>query len=362
MDPYPFPTLLVLAVGWAMFGLFVVLLLRSRRSVPATGVDDSVLLPAPPPELSPAMAAALRTGKFDIEAFTVALADLACRGRITLRGHIEPGWPGLDIEVGPRQHGDGAGVRRPARPMGKAETELLENIRPYATDQVVRYGDVRNGTGWCWYLEFRSTLRKGAESSQLFVSNSVKAFSFWSQYGAWTGVAGISLFGLLKSRSNMGDTFPAGLYQASFWAGLLGVLILLLSLTLYYVRTGKGAALLAQTYAYRNTLRYELGRAATLEEATVGAQGKMPWLEPGEVIVWALALGLRNEALKVVIPAQSADQDPSGMTPYSKDNPFVLSVAVLPEMAASIISRRPNSRISRRQAREREERESQLRQ
>ena len=57
--------------------------------------DPSVLMPAPPPGLSPAGATLLMAGRSTVRQFTTAMVDLAARGDITFRPE-----PGLDDQQG----------------------------------------------------------------------------------------------------------------------------------------------------------------------------------------------------------------------------------------------------------------------
>ena len=60
-------------------------------------IDDSVLLPAPPPGLTPALATVLRADKVEREAFTSALVDLGHRGLVTF--NESAGFAGLGKHV-----------------------------------------------------------------------------------------------------------------------------------------------------------------------------------------------------------------------------------------------------------------------
>jgi len=56
--------------------------------------------------------------------------------------------------------------------------------------------------------------------------------------------------------------------------------------------------------AYRNTLRYEIARAATIGEAVAGTQGRLPWITtPDELTVWSVCFGMSTaiDALVTVL-------------------------------------------------------------
>src|SRR6185312_7540635 len=75
----------------------------------------------------------------------------------------------------------------------------------------------------------------------------------------------------------------------------LGVLIAVFSRRLV-ARTQDGARALGMALAYRNTLRYELKRAHTVDEAVEQTKSKLPWITtPDLLTVWAVAFGLKSE-------------------------------------------------------------------
>jgi uncharacterized membrane protein YgcG len=76
---------------------------------------------------------------------------------------------------------------------------------------------------------------------------------------------------------------------------VLGILTAVLSGRLV-ARTEDGARALGMALAYRNTLRYELKRAHTVEEAVEETKTRLPWITtPDLLTVWAVAFGLKAE-------------------------------------------------------------------
>ena len=95
------PLLLIGLVAWAGWSW-----LRYGRD-PVYLDDASILMPAPPPGLTPAAAAVVMDGRTSRHALTTALVDLAARGEISFRAS----------ESDPRQDGHrhhGAGPARRA--------------------------------------------------------------------------------------------------------------------------------------------------------------------------------------------------------------------------------------------------------
>jgi uncharacterized membrane protein YgcG len=73
------------------------------------------------------------------------------------------------------------------------------------------------------------------------------------------------------------------------------VLIIVLSGRLV-ARTAEGARTLAMALGYRNTLRFELKRAHTVDEAVENTKTRLPWITtPDLLTVWAVAFGLKDE-------------------------------------------------------------------
>ena len=77
---------------------------------------------------------------------------------------------------------------------------------------------------------------------------------------------------------------------------ILGVLVIVLSGRLV-ARTARGRADARRwPSAYRNTLRYELKRAHTVDEAVEDTKTRLPWITtPDLLTVWAVAFGLKDE-------------------------------------------------------------------
>ena len=58
----------------------------------------------------------------------------------------------------------------------------------------------------------------------------------------------------------------------------------------------EGAQALGMALAYRNTLRYELKKAHTVDEAVEQTKTRLPWITtPDLLTVWAVAFGLKDE-------------------------------------------------------------------
>ena len=88
------PLILLGVVGFALYRWW-----RSGKD-PVYLDDPSILMPAPPPGLTPAAGAAVRDGKVTRRALTAASLDLAARGRIAFQA--EPSEALFGGDAGPR--------------------------------------------------------------------------------------------------------------------------------------------------------------------------------------------------------------------------------------------------------------------
>ena len=94
-------------------------------------------------------------------------------------------------------------------------------------------------------------------------------------------------------------------------AAATGVVIAIFSRRLA-ARSEAGAQALAMALAYRNTLRYEIKAAKTVDQAVAQAKTKLPWITtPDLLTVWAVAFGLKDDIDKL-IKDTFADAERSG--------------------------------------------------
>ena len=280
----------------ALLGFFAWSWRKHGRDPRVPLIDDSVLLPAPPPGLTPAMAAALRADGVNQAVFATALVDLAHRGVLTFvekKGFIRSS---LDLQVS-----------GPSRPPGQSDPSVgLAAFAPSSAEYQLGTAIVeaaaleggsltaealRLGTGASLYSHFRNRLGVVAAASPWFANDPTKTTNHWRAAGI--GVVLVSIFLAL----------PAGLYGLTpFFAplALAGVLVSL-GASLMVSRTPEGAQVLAMALAYRNTLAHEIGTAGDISVATLLVQHKLPWLaSPDDLTVWAIALGLSDEVSALI--------------------------------------------------------------
>lgn len=261
---------------------------RDGRDPPIPLIDDSVLLPAPPPGLTPAMAALLRDGVPTKNAPAAALVDLASRNLLAMREgktFLGIGHKPIDYIVSdpsdPR-------VAHAETLVGEPERLILHAFRGISSYGVVEHDQLRRLT--TLQSSFSSALGRAAARTQWFKSDPNKAIS---SLALIVIVPFLLLFAaMIFAGDSMTGPSIAAVFISSFLAIGIGA-----SIARYMAsRTTEGSWVLGMALAYRNTLRHEMGTAPGVVSAQEHAKLKMPWLEtPDALIVWAVALGLADE-------------------------------------------------------------------
>lgn len=296
-------------LGWSTVGLVAVCALllgyvarawwRDGRDPPIPTIDDSVLLPAPPPGMTPSMAALLRDGNATSTAPSAALVDLASRNLLTMREGSRPlGLGHAPIEflvTGPYD----PGVADRERGVGAPELVILNEMRGIARDGLVQRKDFARAPRM--QDRYAKALGAAAAATPWFRADPTASISRLS----W-----VPFLSILALVANFYVANPEALeVLVSFVA--VGVCILVGSQLVRSMaaRTTDGSWALGMALAYRNTLRHEMGEAPGVVSAQQHAKLKLPWLEtPDALIVWAVALGLAKEVGELL--SRSA-QDPA---------------------------------------------------
>ena len=278
------PLLLVGLVGWAGWSW-----LRFGRD-PEYLDDASILMPAPPPGLSPAAAAVIIDGRATRHAFTTALVDLAGRGEIAFRDPSE-GSGKLDIDITVPDQRDTRLSRNRRTPLGAAEAYVLDELRDIGgkrrkidADDVHKVSRLTDG--------FEERIEDLVAERQWYTESPEDAVRRWSLRGGIVLVAGVAA------------TF-FGFQLPSNGLLLVGVALIVSAITMLIVarvmpqRTLEGARLYAQLAAYRRTLQKTLEQARTIDQ--VVASHALPWVEtPDQAVLWSYALGLSEEVEEVL--------------------------------------------------------------
>lgn len=262
--------------------------------------DPSILMPAPPPGLTPAAGSALREGSVTRRALTAATLDLAARGRVAFQakekgGLLGGGSPEIGIYArdslsqDPVEQARLARVRR--RPMDEGTAYMLGRLQSVAgvdgwidPDDILRLGQYvstfnanleRHLVGQGWYRE-----RPGETVAR------------------WAG-RGVIAFVLAIVAVIAGANLPSsGLI-------LIGVALLVSAIWLWIIsgvmpaRTKAGSVVVAMLEAYRRTLEKTMAQARSMGQ--VVEESAIPLIEdPDDAVVWGTALGLHEQVEEVL--------------------------------------------------------------
>jgi uncharacterized membrane protein YgcG len=295
--------IVALAGGLFVFGMFIRRWLLGGRDAPVPLIDDSVLLPAPPKGLTPALATTLQRNGVDNEAFTSALVDLGHRGLLTFKEQ-EGDAKKVDLMIPPEPLAEVPYLEARRRPLGSAEASLERAISRNAVDlptgwEVLTSDRLKAGEGKKLFDEFKADLGRAAKASGWFRDDPNRLPGRWTGIGIGLIVAaGIAAFLFAFDTSDNGNFLRPGREVAAAALAIvaaLGVAIIVFR-GLLVARTADGSQTLAMSLAYRNTLRRELDTAGNVSEAVEHAQSRLPWITtPDLLTVWAVAFGLKDE-------------------------------------------------------------------
>ncbi len=278
------PLLLVGLVGWAGWSW-----LRYGRD-PEYLDDDSILMPAPPPGMSPAVAAVIIDGRSKRHALTTAMVDLASRGEISFRSkESDPGELSIDITV-PDQR-DARLARNRRKPLGEAEEYALKKLK--SLGGAIRTIDPEDVPKFSAHVGgFDDRLEDTVAANGWFAESPGDAIDRWSRRAAVVLIAAVA--GLF-----IGINLPSsGLVLVAVAAIAAAIAIFVIARAMPQ-RTMEGARMYAQLAAYRRTLQRTLEQSRTMDQ--VVASKTLPWVEtPDQAVVWAYALGLHEEAEEVL--------------------------------------------------------------
>ena len=255
--------------------------------------DPSILMPAPPPDLTAASGAMIMDGATSRRALTTAMLDLASRGMIAFRdesGGLFGGHKvGIDIDPAPGDPEVEAQRRlNGRRPTGPAEDEALLRLRilgaggdggVISAEDLPKFGsDV---------AAFDTALEDHVVGRGWFVEKPSKVVTRWTVRGVLAIAAGVA--GVF-----VGFNVPiSGLVLIGGAAVAGGLVILFVARSMPAV-TMPGAMIRAMLAAYRRTLQKTMAQARSMQQ--VVDEAGLAWLDtPDQAVVWGTALGLQSE-------------------------------------------------------------------
>jgi uncharacterized membrane protein YgcG len=273
--------------GWAFTSW------RRKGKDPVYLDDPSILMPAPPPDLTAASGAFVMDGGTSRRALTTAMLDLASRGEISFRE--DKGLLGLSnkvgVQVGRPQLDPTEEARRALnarKPIGPAEEYALRELRQLGAEGEQGFIESEDlpkfGTS---VGEFDSKLESHVVEKGWMVDKPSRVIAMWVAKGIVAiVVGGVALFG--------GFSIPASglvLIGGGIIAG--GIVIIAFARGMPSV-TQEGSVIRAMLAAYRRTLQKAMEQSRSMQQ--VVDQAGLDWLEtPDQAVVWGTALGLQNE-------------------------------------------------------------------
>jgi uncharacterized membrane protein YgcG len=279
------PIAFMALAGWAFMSW------RRYGKDPVYLDDPSILMPAPPPDLTAASGAFVMEGGASRRALTTAILDLASRGLLSFRE--EKGLLGLSTKVGIETEpppGDAVEeaqrTRNARRPTGPAEAVALNRLRGMdGGEHYIKPDDLPQfGAS---VAAFESELERHVVSKGWMVEQPSKVIGRWTGRGVIAIIAGVAaLFA--------GFTIPmSGLVLIGIGAITGGIVICLFAHGMPSV-TMPGAMVRAMLHAYRRTLQKTMEQARSMQQ--VVDEAGMDWLEtPDQAVVWGTALGLQSQ-------------------------------------------------------------------
>ena len=282
--------------------------------------DPSILMPAPPPNLTAASGAMVMDGKTSRRALTTAMLDLASRGQISFRedgGFLGFGKKvGVDVEPGTGDELlEAQRTRNARRPIGPAESTALRHLRVIGGSEEGNYIKPEDLPKFGQYVsEFDQALEAHVVKGGWFKEKPSAVVVRWAAIGFIPFMAGIvAIF--------IGVNIPISGLVLIGVAGIAGGLVLLGMARAMPAVTMPGAMVRAMLAAYRRTLQKTMAQARSMQQ--VVDESGLTWLDtPDQAVVWGTALGLQDEIEAVLsrsledVKAAASSGGTSGYVPY----------------------------------------------
>jgi uncharacterized membrane protein YgcG len=291
----------LLAVGGLALGALLILIavlswLRHGRN-PSYVDDNSILMPAPPADLTPAMATILMANKSSDRTVSAGLIDLAARGCIAFV---------VDTKV---LEEAGTGIRYLGAGEGglpAPESALRDSISGKSEKHDAYLGPTIMYRLVTSFDRFKDDLETAAVKRGWLIAKPSRVRRHWHRIGGLQLIAAITI-GILWIFVQ-----ASGLLVAAASIAVAGVATLILARYMTS-RTRQGAMLWAMLTAYKRTLELSLANARSMGEV-VKAKA-LPWVTtPDQAMAWGVAFGL-DSRLEIVLsramvdPGQDEPQD-----------------------------------------------------
>ncbi len=237
--------------------------------------DNSILMPAPPDGLTPAMATLLMDDRTSSRTVSAAMVDLAARGLLRFRQDAVLfakktliGVTGQTATIATPEAGLFGAIGTWAGPDGFVPATTAHELLPAVK-------------------QLKSNLETLAVQKLWFTGRPSRVVTVWIVVAVCEGLASIPLFWwTLQLDASGGFLGGAALLLAAVVTGI----------TAWFMpcRTQLGAMLRAMLAAYQRTLQYTMAQSGSMDE--VVARRALPWVTtPDAAMAWGVALGLNAE-------------------------------------------------------------------
>ncbi len=294
--------------GWALFSW------RRFGKDPVYLDDPSILLPAPPPDLTAASGALIMDGATSRRALTTAMLDLASRGLIAFReehaGLLRSRKVGIDVEpTAGDPEIEAQRTRNQRRPTGPAEDLALRRLRTLGKSDAYIEPDDLPKFG-AEVADFDKALEQHVVGRGWFGERPSTVVSRWFGRGVVAIIIGV--IGLV-----IGFNVPISGLTLIGGAAIAGGIVVAVTARSMPAVTMPGAMIRAMLAAYRRTLQKTMAQARSMQQ--VVDEAGLEWLDtPDQAVVWGTALGLQSEIEDVL--SRSMDDvkagRSAGTTPY----------------------------------------------
>jgi uncharacterized membrane protein YgcG len=251
--------------------------------------DPSIYLPAPPADLTPAMATLILDDRTTQRTTTAALIDLAAHGTIAFT-HPVRALDADDAKVGIKYVREDGGMPGP-------EKGLLQDIERHMDDDDQTLSHGRLYKLLSGFDVLGDDLEKAAVARGWLHEAPKVATGRWSGRGGFEITLALVLGGVVIFFLPISALFTLAVALLA-----AGIVTLVISRSMP-ARTREGAMLFAMLSAYKRTLAQTM-----LNSSSIGAVAQshaVPWIEtPDQVMAWAVAFGLNRE-LEIIL-ARSA--------------------------------------------------------
>ncbi|HEX7490974.1 MAG TPA: TPM domain-containing protein [Candidatus Limnocylindrales bacterium] len=261
--------LAVLLVGFVLFRWY------TKGRDPIYVQDNSILMPAPPDGLTPAMATLLMDDRSSSRTVSAAMVDLAARGLLQFKQDSEffakktnIGVTGKTEIIPTPEAGLFAAIASRASSDGFVPTTSAHGLLPAIG-------------------RMKSDLEELAVQKGWFTAKPSRQVGLWITLAVAEGLLSIPLFFWSWNLDASGGFLGGG-------ALIVAAVITAIMAWFMPCRTKLGAMLQAMLAAYKRTLQYTMAQSASMDQ--VVAARALPWVTtPDAAMAWGVALGLNAD-------------------------------------------------------------------